>query len=121
MRIYHTISLRTSAVVGVETCTGPPGGHRIQGFSRVVTCPEGRVRSFPQSRGASLVGSRGVRNLTGRVGLGLFLVSRVGSGRVGSGRVALIRPDPRKVTRPVKVPEQIPRLPELSTRGVDYR
>ena len=71
----------------------------IQGCSRIVTGPPGRVRRFPKSRGWSPVWSRGVRNVTRWVGSG----QEVFKPR-GSGQITLIRPDPREAIRPAKSP-----------------
>ena len=70
-----------------------------------MTHPAGRVRRCSKYHGS------------GRVGSGRFGSDRVGSDRVGSNqevfkshgssRVALIRPDPREVTRPVESSEGI--------------
>ena len=61
--------------------------NKKQAFSGVMTRPADRVRRFSKSRGSSRVGSRGVRNITGRVGLGRDGSDRVGSDRIGLGRV----------------------------------
>ena len=60
-----------------------------QGFSWVMTRLADRIRRLSKSRGSSGVGSRGVWNITGRVGSGQEVVKFC-----GSERVTLIRPDP---------------------------
>ena len=61
--------------------------------------PAGRVRRVSKTRGPSRVGSRGVRNLTGRVASDREVFKSH-----GPGRVTLTRSDLQAVTRPAKSP-----------------
>ena len=71
--------------------------HFFEGFSRVKARPAGRVRKLSKPRGSRRVGPGAVQKITGRIGSGHEIVKSHGSGGVG-----LTRPDPRKLTRPVK-------------------
>ena len=66
----------------------------LQGFSRVMTLPAGRITRSPKHRGSSRVGSRGVRNLMGRVQSGQEVFKSHESFRPDPTRKKW--PDPRK-------------------------
>ena len=77
-------------------------------LNRLLGEPLNITRAFRKSPPTSRVGSRGVQNLTGRVGG--FLVSRM-------GRATLVGTDPRVVTRPVKKPCELQPYQRRGSRG----
>ena len=78
----------------------------FQGFSRVMTRPEGRVRRVSKCRGSDRVGSGGVRYVTVRVGSGpqvLNLWVRVGSGQDFSNLMGRVRSGQKVFKSPGRV------------------